>query len=85
MIKIIEDLQDNKIKNIDKNINTVICRLKNIRENLQISPGKYDLENLYDILSQIYDDIGDFNITVTENRIWGVMSWQIPPQKIINL
>ena len=85
MIKIIEDLQDNKIKNIDKNINTVICRLKNIRENLQISPEKYDLENLYDILSQIYDDIGDFNITVTENRIWGVISLTKSTKKTINL
>ena len=52
------------MKNLDKNINTVICRLKTIQENLQFTPEKYDLESLFDILSQIYDDIGDFHIAV---------------------
>ncbi len=64
MIKVIEDLQNDKMKNINKNINTVICRLKTIQENLQFTAKKYDLETLYDILSQIYDDLGDFNISV---------------------
>ena len=64
MIKIIEDLQNDKMKNINKNINTVICRLKTIQENLQFTTKKYDLETLHDILCQIYDEIGDFNISV---------------------
>ena len=67
MIKVIENLQDNKIKNLDKNINTVICRLKTIQENLLFTPEKYDLEILLDILSQIYDEIGDFCI-VADSR-----------------
>ena len=67
MIRIIENnLQDNKMKNIDKNINTVICRLKTIQENLQFNPERYDLEILFDILSQIYDDIGDFHIVLSD-------------------
>lgn len=66
MIKIIEDLNDNKLKNINKNIDTVIGRLKNIQENIQFTPEKYNMEALYDLLSQIYDEVGDFYITVTE-------------------
>lgn len=66
MIKIIEDLNDNKLKNINKNIDTVIGRLKNIQENIQFTPEKYNIEALYDLLSQIYDEVGDFYITVTE-------------------
>lgn len=69
MIKIIEDLQDNKTRNINKDINTVIHRLKTIQENLQVSPEKYDLEALYNILSQIYDNIGDFQIVVHDETI----------------
>ncbi len=69
MIKVIEDLQNDTMKNINKNINTVIGRLKTIQENLQFTPEKYDLKTLYDILSQIYDDIGDFNIMVDEENV----------------
>ncbi len=69
MIQVIENLQDSKIKNLDKDINTVICRLKTIQENLQFTPEKYDIEILYDILTQIYDDIGDFNIVVQDKNI----------------
>ena len=78
MIKVIEDLQDNKIKNLDKNINTVISRLKTIQENLQFTPEKYDMETLLDILTQIYDDIGKFVIEVDSGYIkknWGVDLW----------
>lgn len=67
MIKVLEDLNDNRVKSINKNINTVICRLKAIQENLQFTTKKYDLETLYDILSRMYDDLGDFNISVYDN------------------
>ena len=51
MITVIEDLgRDNKTKNINKNIDTVICRLKTIQENLQFTPERYDTEVLFDIL-----------------------------------
>lgn len=69
MIKIIEDLNNDKRQDIDKNINTVICRLKTIQENLQFTPEKYDLEILLDILSQIYDEIGDFCIVANSGNI----------------
>lgn len=67
MIKVLEDLNDNRVKSINKNISTVICRLKTIQENLQFTAKKYDLETLYDILSQMYDALGDFNISVYDN------------------
>lgn len=69
MIKIIEDLKNDKTKDIDTNINTVICRLKTIQENLQFNPEKYDLDTLFDILSQIYDEMGDFNIVVQDKTV----------------
>ena len=69
MIKVIEDLNNDKRQDIDKNINTVICRLKTIQENLKFTPDKYDTETLLDILTQIYDDIGDFNIVVQDKNI----------------
>ena len=40
----------------------IIKRLKALKENFQFTPEKYDLEILLDILSQIYDEIGDFCI-----------------------
>lgn len=71
MIRIIEDLQDNKFKNINRNINTVIDILKTIQENLQFTPEKYDMETLLNILTQIYDEIGDFCIEVDSQEIKG--------------
>ena len=75
MIKVIEDLHDGKVKNISKNIDTVISRLKTIQENLHFTPEKYDMETLLDILSQIYEEIGEFVIEVDSGYIkknWGV-------------
>ena len=67
MIKVIEgNSSDIRIKNIDKSIGTVINRLKTVKEDLQFNPDKYDLDILVDILSQLYDDFGDFCI-VAEN------------------
>ena len=63
MIKILENnLQDNRTKNIETGIEEIIKRLKALKENFQFTPEKYDLEILLDILSQIYDEIGDFCI-----------------------
>ena len=65
MIKILENnLQSDRIKNIYKSFETVISRLKSVKEDLQFNPNKYDMDILLDILTQIYDDIGDFNIVV---------------------
>jgi len=69
MIKIIEDLNLSRTKNIEAGIERVVRRLNTIKENLPINEEKYDLEALYDILSKIYDDIGDFAITVDGNSI----------------
>ena len=71
MIKILKDnLQADRIKNIDKSIGTVISRLKTVREDLQLDPNKYDLNTLVDILSQLYDDFGEFCIVAqNENNI----------------
>lgn len=67
MIKVIEgNSSDSRIKNIDRSIGTVINRLKTVKEDLQFNPDKYDLDTLVDILSQLYDDFGDFCI-VAEN------------------
>ncbi len=67
MIKILKDnLQADRIKSIDKSIGTVINRLKTVKEDLQFNPDKYDLDTLVDILSQLYDDFGEFCI-VAEN------------------
>lgn len=65
MIKILENnLQDNRRKNIETGIEEIIKRLKALKENFQFTSEKYDLEILLDILSQIYDEIGDFCIVV---------------------
>ena len=67
MIKVIEgNSSDSRIKNIDRSIGTVINRLKTVKEDLQFNPDKYDLDTLVDILSQLYDDFGEFCI-VAEN------------------
>ena len=75
MIKIIEDLNPSRAKNIEADIGKVVKRLNTIKENLPINEEKYDLDALFDILGKIYDDIGDFAITVDGNSIidmWGV-------------
>ena len=69
MIKIIEDLNPSGAKNIEANIEKVVRRLNTIKENLPINEEKYDLDALFDILGKIYDDIGDFAITVDGNSI----------------
>ena len=70
MIKVIEDLNSSRTKNIETDIDKIIKRLKTVKENMEINPNKYDLETLTDILCQIYDDIGDFAITVDGESIW---------------
>lgn len=76
MIKIIEDLNPSRAKNIEANIERIVKRLNTIKENLLINEEKYDLDVLFDILGKIYDDIGDFAITVDGNSVinmWGVL------------
>ena len=65
MIKIIEDLNSSKTKNIEK----IVRKLNTIKENLHFNEEKYDLDTLFDILCKIYDDIGDFAITVDGNSV----------------
>lgn len=69
MIKILEDLNSNRTKNIEADIEKIIKRLKTVKENIAFTPDKYNLETLVDILSQIYNDIGDFNIVVSEENV----------------
>ena len=69
MIKVIEDLKPSRTKNIVKGIDKISQRLESLKEEIQESPNKYDLDTLVDILSQMYDDIGDFNITVSKENI----------------
>lgn len=64
MIKIFEDLNSGRTKNLEKSIEKIIKRLNSVKEDLQINSGRYDLDGLVDILTQIYDDIGDFTIIV---------------------
>ena len=69
MIKVIEDLKPSRTQNIVKGINKISNRLDSLKEDIQDFPEKYDLDTLVDILTQIYNDIGDFNITVSEENI----------------
>lgn len=65
MIKILENnLQNNKIKTVKESINTIQNRLSFIDKDLNLQPEKYDFETLLDILTQIYDDIGEFSVEV---------------------
>lgn len=57
------------MKNTNKDIDTVICRLKTIQENIQQTPEKYDLETLYDILAQTYDELCEFYILVQDKSL----------------
>lgn len=87
MIKIIEDLNPSRAKNIEANIERIVKRLNTIKENLLINEEKYDLDVLFDILGKIYDDIGDFAITVDGNSVinmWGVL-WTIMQMKTTDL
>ena len=86
MIKILEDLTPNRTKNIVKSINKISDRLNLLKENIQAFPDEYDLDTLVDILSQIYDEIGEFNIVVQEENvmwIWGVVRWIIQQKTIL--
>ena len=65
MIKVLRDsLNRDKISIIKESINTVQNRLSFIDKDLNLQPEKYDFEILLDILSQIYDDIGEFSVEV---------------------
>lgn len=66
MIKVLEDLKSSRTKNIVKSINCISKRLDSLKEGIQEFPDKYDLDTLVDILSHLHDDIGNFNITVSE-------------------
>lgn len=68
MVKVIEDLNPSRATNIVKSINKISNRLNSLKEDIQNFPEKYDLETLVDILTQMYDDIGDFNISVYEEQ-----------------
>ncbi len=65
MIKVLRDnLKRDKITIIKESINTIQNRLSFIDKDLNLQPEKYDFETLLDILSQIYDDIGEFTVEV---------------------
>ena len=65
MIKVLRDnLKRDKISIIKESINTIQNRLSYIDKDLNLQPDKYDFETLLDILSQIYDDIGEFTVEV---------------------
>lgn len=64
MVKVIEDLNPSRTTNIVKSIDKISNRLDSLKEDIQNFPKKYDLNTLVDILAQMYDDIGDFNIVV---------------------
>lgn len=65
MIKVLRDnLKRDKISIIKESINTIQNRLSFIDKDLNLQPEKYDFEILLDILSQIYDDIGEFSVEV---------------------
>ena len=64
MIKVIESNPTDRIQNIITAINEIYSRLNLLKEDVQFNPDKYDMDTLIDILSMIYDDIGDFQIGV---------------------
>ena len=70
MIKVLEtNLNFERRKGINSSINKITHRLNSIKENIQTNPKGYDLDNLIDILTQIYDDIGDFCITINDETV----------------
>lgn len=64
MIMVIESKPTDRIQNIITAINKIYSRLNFLKEDVQFNPDKYDMDTLIDILSMIYDDIGDFEIGV---------------------
>ena len=64
MIMVIEGKPTDRIQNIITAINKIYSRLNFLKEDVQFNPDKYDMDTLIDILSMIYDDIGDFEIGV---------------------
>ena len=64
MIMVIESKPTDRIQNIITAINEIYSRLNFLKEDVQFNPDKYDMDTLIDILSMIYDDIGDFEIGV---------------------
>ena len=66
MIKVIEDLKPGRTKSVVNSISSISEQLNLLKEDIQINSDKYDFDALMDILEQIYNDIGDFYITVHE-------------------
>ena len=64
MITVIESKPADRIQNIITAIDEIYSRLNLLKEDLEFNPNKYDMDSLFDILSMIYDDIGDFQIGV---------------------
>ena len=64
MVLVIESNPADRIQNIIATINEIYSRLNLLKEDVQFNPDKYDMDSLFDILSMIYDDIGDFQIGV---------------------
>ena len=64
MVLLIESNPADRVQNIIATINEIYSRLNLLKEDVQFNPDKYDMDSLFDILSMIYDDIGDFQIGV---------------------
>ena len=64
MVLVIESNPADRVQNIIATINEIYSRLNLLKEDVQFNPVKYDMDSLFDILSMIYDDIGDFQIGV---------------------
>ena len=64
MVLVIESNPADRVQNIIATINEIYSRLNLLKEDVQFNPDKYDMDSLFDILSMIYDDIGDFQIGV---------------------
>ena len=69
MIMVIESKPTDRIQNIITAINEIYSRLNLLKEDVQFNPDKYDMDSLFDILSMIYDDIGDFQIGVSSDLL----------------
>lgn len=64
MVLVIERTPADRVQNIIATINEIYSRLNLLKEDVQFNPDKYDMDSLFDILSMIYYDIGDFEIGV---------------------
>ena len=69
MITVIESKPADRIQNIIATINEIYSRLNLLKEDIEFNPDKYDMDSLFDILSMIYDDIGDFQIGVSSDLL----------------